>query len=136
MLRWLLPPLLLLTTSENTVPTGMASTAGGVSVNVYAVGVAAMGEMVCAVVAMSVVTAPMVLRSVTVMVRLSLLDVPVRFSNSVTLKLRIVQRERALQRHVHREGLRLVVAIDGDRGVVCRRAACASGATERRRSSR
>ena len=43
--------------------------------------------MVCDAVAMSVVVAPMVLRRVTVMVRLLLPDVPVRSISRFTLKL-------------------------------------------------
>ena len=121
MLRWLLLPLLLLTTSEKVAFAGIVSAGGVVSVKVYGVGVAAIGEMVGDAVATSVVTAPIVVRSVTrdgavVVAR------PCRCA-SVSRRhgeVDVVQRERGLQRHVHREGLRLVVAVDGDGWCACR----------------
>ena len=109
--------LLLFTTSENVVPAGIASTAGGVSVNVYMVTPVGMFGMDCVAVAMLVVVAPMVLRNVTVMVRVWLEMLPVRAISRFTVKLTLFNVSARLQRHVHREGLRLVVAVDGD-GVV------------------
>ncbi len=87
MLRWLLFPLLLLTTSVKVAFAGIARVPVGVNVKEYAVGVGDMGEMVCDAVATSVVMAPIVLRNVTVTVRLLFPDVPLRAINRVTLKL-------------------------------------------------
>ena len=52
MLRVLLLLLLLFTSSENVVPTGIDSSAGGASVNVYMFTLAGMFVMVCDAVAM------------------------------------------------------------------------------------
>src|SRR5690349_20496308 len=87
MLRLELLLLLLFTTSENTVPAGMASAPTGVNVYVYMVTLVDMLAIDCDAVATVVVTPPMVLRSVTATVRVVLPLVPVRATSRFTVKL-------------------------------------------------
>ena len=87
MRRWLLLPLLCDRQRESRHSPAKVSVPRWVSVKVYSVGVAADRREVCAAVATSVLTAPMLAAASRVTVRLSLPDVPVRVSSSVTLKL-------------------------------------------------